>query len=122
MDEFEDETPELEYATPADLAEVDLAEEDYDLGNGKKLRLRALTRLEMMRSSKLDNDRPKQEQYLLSIAVIKPTLTPADVAKWQRAKSFMEVERVARRINALSGVGKDAAKSGLPDDGESAGV
>jgi hypothetical protein len=119
MDEFEDEGQELEYATPADLAEVDLKEEDYDLGNGKKVRIRALTRLEMIRGGKLDDDRAKQEQYLLSTAVVKPTLTPADVARWQRAKSFMDVERVARKINELSGVGKDAAKSDVPGDGES---
>jgi len=119
VSEFDD-GQELEYATPADLAEVDLPEEDYDLGNGKKIRIRALTRAEMMRATRLDDNRPKQEQYLLSVAVIRPTLTEQDVAAWQRAKSFMDVEQVARRINALSGVGKDAAKSDLLGDGATA--
>lgn len=117
-----DETNELEqqYATFDDLTIVDLPEEDYLLPSGKLLRIRALTRAESIRASKLEGDRAKQEQALLSMAVLRPKMTPDQVARWQASKAFMEVERVARAINKLSGVGADAAKSDLPDDGEPA--
>jgi hypothetical protein len=123
MSEYdEDEATELELISPEALFEPALIEEDYQVRPGFKMRIRALSRLEMMRAQKLDEDRPKQEQYLLSVAVLRPVLTPGDVARWQRAASVGEIERVARRVNALSGIGKDAAKSDLSDDGESAGA
>jgi hypothetical protein len=119
MSELTEEPDATMYATADDLFVVDLPEEDYILPSGKAMRIRALTRAEMMRSYKLEGDRPKQEQYLLSVAVLQPRLTEADVARFQKAKAFMVVEHVARAINRLSGVeSKDAAKSDLPEDGE----
>lgn len=113
------EDSETTYATADDLFVVDLPEEDYSLPSGKSLRIRGLTRAEMMRAGKLEDNRPRQEQYLLSTAVLVPRLTEQDVARWQRAKVFMEVEKVARAINRLSGVeSKDAAKSDLHEDGD----
>lgn len=113
---------EIVYASADDLFDVQLAEEDFEVRPGKWVHIRALTRDEMMRGGKLDDNRPKQEQFLLSRAVLNPVLTEADVARWQKAANFMEVEMVARRINTLSGVGKDAAKSGVHDDGDEPGA
>jgi hypothetical protein len=118
MDEMDDE--ERTFATPDDLFEVNLAEDDFEVRPGKWMHLRALSRAEMARAQRLEDNRAKQEQYLLSVAVLQPVLTEADVARWQRSASFMEVERVARRVNELSGIGKDAAKSDLHENGDDA--
>lgn len=117
MDERDDE---LELITTDELFEPHLAEEDFEVRPGRKMRIRALSRMEMMRSGKLEDNRPKQEQFLLATAVLAPKLTEDDVARWQRAANFMEVELVARAINRLSGVGRDAAKSDLHADGDAA--
>lgn len=111
-----------EYASADDLFVVDLPEEDYVLPTGKKIRIRAMTRAESIRAGKLDGDRAKQEQYLLSQAVLTPRLTEPEVARWQRSSKLMDVEGVARAINRLSGVGADAAKSDLSGDGVDAGA
>lgn len=114
MDSSED----LELISVEELFEPHLPEEDFELRPGKKIRIRALSRAESIRAQKLEENRAKQEQYLLSVAVVAPVLTEADVARWQRSARIMDVEEVARAINRLSGVGADAVKSDLHDDGD----
>lgn len=104
--------------TPDELFDVTLEEEDYEVRPGRWMRIRALTRAQMIRAGKLEEDRAKQEQYLLSVALVQPVLTVDEVARWQRSAAFMEVEKVARAINRISGVGKDAAKSDVHGDGD----
>jgi hypothetical protein len=101
-----------------ELFEVSLPEGDLEVRPGKWMRLRALSRAEMTRGQRLEENRAKQEQYLVSTASVNPKLTEADVAKWQRSSAFMELEQVGRKINELSGIKKGADKSDLSADGE----
>jgi hypothetical protein len=117
MEEREDQ---LELITVDELFDVSLPEGDVEVRPGKWMRVRALSRAEMTRAQKLEGNRVKQEQVLVSTASVNPKLTEEDVARWQRASAFMELERVGRKINELSGIGKDAAKSDVPDDGADA--
>jgi hypothetical protein len=119
MDQREEmDTEEHEIIGLDDLFEVSLPEEDFEVRPGKWMRLRALSRAEMTRAGRLEDNRAKQEQFLISTAVVSPKLTEADVARWQRSSAFMELERVGRKINELGGIGKDAAKSDLHEDGD----
>jgi hypothetical protein len=118
MEREEDPTEERQFIAADDLFDVSLPEEDFEVRPGKWMRLRALSRAEMTRGQKLEDNRAKQEQYLVSLASVNPKLTEADVARWQRSSAFMELERVGRKINELGGIGKDAAKSDLHEDGE----
>jgi hypothetical protein len=113
-----DPTGEREIISLDDLFDVSLPEADFEVRPGKWMRLRALSRAEMTWASRLEENRAKQEQYLVATAVISPKLTEADVAKWQRSSAFMELERVGRKINELGGIGTAAAKSDLSEDGE----
>ncbi|MFL6145580.1 MAG: hypothetical protein ACJ72N_27430 [Labedaea sp.] len=114
----EDLTEERQIIAVDDLFDVSLPEADFEVRPGKWMRLRALSRAEMTRAAKLEDNRAKQEQYLVSLACLEPKLTEADVARWQRSAAFMELERVGRKINELGGIGKDAAKSDLHEDGD----
>lgn len=83
------------------------------------LTVRGLSRFEfMLGGKKFGDDTVKQEAWILSIAVLEPKLSEADVAAWQKSSGPMEIEKVARKINELSGIGKDAAKSDVPGDGD----
>lgn len=117
MDSMEEE-PTREYASVDQILDTDLPEEDVEVRPGVWMRVRALTRAEMIRSGRLEENRARQEQFLVSIASIKPKLTEEDVARWQRASRFMELEKIGRKINELGGIGKDAAKSDVSDDGD----
>lgn len=79
--------------------------------------VRALSRMEFIRSLKLEDNRLKQEQFILSRAIVDPVMTEDDVAAWQRVSGFEEINSVATKINELSGIGKGADKSKVPGDG-----
>lgn len=75
------------------------------------VKFRALSRHEMIEAGKYgDGDNLKQERYILSRAMIDPELGEHDVAAWQKASVPGEINEVAKAINALSGIGPDAAK------------
>lgn len=76
--------------------------------------VRALSRMEMMISGKID-DSVKQERFILSKAMVDPEMTEEDVAAWQKASIPGEINAVAGKVNELSGIGKGADKSGLPE-------
>lgn len=81
--------------------------------------VRGLSRFELhLSSKKYPGDDIKQEQFVVSAAVLDPKLTEDDVATWQKMSGPDEINRVAKRINELSGIGKAAAKSGVPGDGD----
>ena len=87
-------------------------------GFDEPLIVRGMTRYELDQAQKHDA-RIEQEQYILSRCIVGPeTWTPADVAAWQKSGGYMEIEIVARKVNDLSGIGKGAAKSDVPADGD----
>ncbi len=80
------------------------------------VKFRALSRFEINEASRLHGEDPlKWEQYVLSRAMTDPVLTKDDVATWQKNSGGGEINEVALRINALSGLGKGADKSVVSD-------
>jgi hypothetical protein len=59
-----------------------------------------------------------QEAFLLSKAMVDPPLTEEEARAWQAGSPFGEINTVQLTINKLSGIGKAAAKSDVPGDGE----
>lgn len=103
--------------TTPDRAVMNTAPVSID-GFEEPLIVRGLTRYELDQSQKFSDDRIKQEQYILARCIVGPeTWTEGEVEAWQKSGGFMEIEVVARKINDLSGIGKAAAKSGVPGDG-----
>lgn len=80
--------------------------------------VRGLSRKEMIMLQRFENDRLRQDAMALHLGLVEPPMSEADVADWQAAGAAMEIERVAQKINKLSGIGKDAAKSGVSEDGD----
>ena len=78
---------------------------------------RELTRFEMVEVQELEADRQAQDQRALFFGIVDPELTMEEVAAFRKAWGNAVCERIARKVNELSGIGKDAAKSDLPRDG-----
>lgn len=100
------------YATVEALTTDVRDEEDYLFDSGVKVRIRALSRLEVLRAQKLrDAGLDVMEAHMIRCAIIRPVLRDVDVRAWMDATPAGELEPLTRRINALSGldVGADTA-------------
>lgn len=94
--------------------------EEVEIPGLGSVRIRALSRAELMMANRHDGDTLKWEQFTLSRAMVEPTMTESDVAAWQRASMADEINVVSMAVNKLSGIGQGADKSGVPDDGDGA--
>lgn len=107
-----------EYATKADLKRdrVKSHVEDYDLPGVGLIQITGISRGEFLIAQRNYPDDPRmQERFILSRAVLKPEgLTEQDVADWQEASGISEINELALKINAMSGLGKGADKSDVP--------
>jgi hypothetical protein len=75
------------------------------------VKIRALSRWEMMQASKKAGDDPLiQERYILACAMLDPVMGEDDVAAWQKSSVPGEINEVAKAVNKLSGIGPDSAK------------
>lgn len=106
---------EVRYASIEDITRKRVSEgEDYDLPGVGTLRIRGLSRAEFLAAQeRFPDNTTKQERYVLSRAVIQPKITEEIAGKWQAASGISEINELANRINAISGIGKGADKSGV---------
>lgn len=72
--------------------------------------VRGLTRYEMILAGKIDGEL-RQEQFILSAAMVDPEMSEEEVALWQKVSPPGEINTVATKINELSGIGQGAPKS-----------
>lgn len=88
---------------------------------GGSVKVRALTRAEVLDVRGLSKDPAKFERRLLSYAMVEPKLTEAEVKLWQENSTVTEIEDVTDKVMELSGL-KDRAeradKSRLQEDGD----
>lgn len=80
--------------------------------------VRGLTRFESIEIMKLEGDRQVQDTQALVYGLLEPEMSRDEIIAWRKSGALMEIEAVARKINELSGIGKDAAKSDVPADGD----
>lgn len=104
------------YASLAELTApevpVSSREEDYTLESGLTVKIRPLTRLEVLAVNKLQGlDTGQKEQKYLSMAMVLPRMTEADVRKWQGASAAGELEPLVERVQVISGLTKKGAKA-----------
>lgn len=85
-------------------------------GVNEVIEVRGMNRGEMLHLGKLSDNEGQAvaEQYMLSSCMLDPKMTMEDVADWQTSGPGMEMHPVVLKVNALSGAGKDAEKSGVP--------
>lgn len=98
---------------------VELNTADVEIEGVGTVKVRGLSRFELLvAQKKYPDDTLKQERFILAAALVDPLLTEDEVAQWQQSSLPMEINAVAEVVNRLSGIGKDAAKSDVPADGD----
>lgn len=98
---------------------VEVATEDVAIPGVGTVKVRALSRFEVLLAQKKHpDDALAQERFTLSTAMLDPKLTEDEVGQWQRGSMPNEINAVSSVVNRLSGIGKDAAKSDVPADGD----
>lgn len=95
-----------------------LAEREIPLDGVGTVRVRALSRAEALKVQGQQMSTAKMERVLLSLAMVDPVLTEDDVAEWQKVSGAGELQTVVEVVTDLSGMRQEAAKSGVPGDGE----
>lgn len=80
--------------------------------------VRGLSRHEMIEVFKLEGDRQRQDNLAVWYGTLDPKMTQDEVMAWRKTGTNEEIEKIAKKINELSGVGKDAAKSDVHGDGD----
>lgn len=90
-----------------------LPEQDVEIPGVGAVRVRSLTRAEVLaiRSRPIAVD--EMERVLLEAAMVAPKLTAAEVLKWQESVSAGELEPITRAIAVLSGLDDSAAKEAV---------
>lgn len=87
-------------------------ERDVELDGVGTVRVRALTRADVMWSRGAKGD-DAQECRMLSRALVDPVLTPDECATWSEMAPAGEFVKVMDAVRDLSGMGDGAAKSGV---------
>lgn len=103
-----------EYASVDDLTagSLDDGAEDLTLPSGKVVRVRGLSRYELMFNGKGTEDNALIERRNVVSCLVQPKLTLAQVEAWQR-KSVAggDFKVLSEKIRELSGLGEGADKS-----------
>lgn len=90
-----------------------LPEIDYELDGLGTIRIRALSRAEVMgcRNVKAGPGQAEAiERKMLALALVDPELTEAEVGRWQKASPAGELEPVTDKIAEMSGMKDESAK------------
>jgi hypothetical protein len=87
------------------LFKARLPEEEYELPGLGVLRIRGLSRGEVLAAQHDDPTLAVFERRLLAHGIVDPKLTVTDVGRWQEASPAGEMEPLIKRIEGLSGIG-----------------
>jgi hypothetical protein len=113
-----------EYASADDLAgsdELDVNAEDVTLPSGRKVRVRGLSRYELMVLGKNIDDPALVERRHVIACMVAPQLTAAQVEAWQkRSTAGGDFKVLSEKIRDLSGIAEGAQKSPVREDGSGA--
>lgn len=102
-----------EYASVEDLTSDEVSDNtrDVTLPNGRVVRVRGMSRMELMLSRKGTEDAGEIERRMLSYCMVAPEMTVRQVEAWQKASGPMVIAPVTEAIRELSGLGEGADKS-----------
>lgn len=111
---------EIEYASVDDLTsdEIQSGTADVTLPNGKVVKVRGLSRFELLLSGKGTDDTALMERRNVARCMVAPPMTEKQVEAWQRGSSPVALGLVTKAIRELSGLGEGADKSDVSADGD----
>lgn len=116
----------LRYATLDDLLRPNdpapsTREEDYEMDSGLVVRIRPLTRAEVLKINGMKGlDTAARESHYLSRALVEPRMTPDNVAAWQARGLAGDIGELVERVQHISGLdpkGEKAAAKEFPRSG-----
>jgi CxxC motif-containing protein (DUF1111 family) len=93
------------------LAATEPETRDVDLPNGKQVKVRGMSRMELILTRKGTEDPAVIEQRMLAYCMVVPTMTAKQAEAWQKASPPMVIAPVTEAIRELSGLGEGADKS-----------
>jgi hypothetical protein len=101
------------YATVDDLtARVEHPTRDVTLPNGKVVKVRGLTRAELIAGGQATEDPAEVERRNVAVCLLAPRMTVAEVRRWQKLPgSVAALAAISNAIRDLSGLGEGAQKS-----------
>jgi hypothetical protein len=115
------EEAEVEYASATSLlAPVEqAATQDVELPNGAVVKVRGLTRRELLDAGHATDDNALIEARNVAAGLLVPKMSLVQIQEWQRsAGSVVAFARVTNAIRDLSGLGAGADKSNLDTAGD----
>jgi hypothetical protein len=110
-----------EYASADDLeaGDLDLDGEDLTLPSGRKVRVRGLSRHELMFNGRGTDDSELIERRNVATCLVIPKMTVKQVENWQRkSPAGGDFKVLSERIRDLSGLAEGAQKSGVDSAGD----
>ncbi len=90
-----------------------LPEEDVEVAAGT-VRVRGLSRAEVLDLQKHANDLGVLECHILALGLVDPPLSFEEAEGYYAVAAAGDVDRIVEAISILSGLNKDAQKSGVP--------
>lgn len=96
-----------------DLLKKRFGVEDVEIPNVGTVKVRALTRGEALQVQGVEMPVAEMEQRLVSLAMVEPKLTEAEVKEWQDNSTAGEIQAVTEVIVRLSGMEQGAAKEAM---------
>lgn len=105
----------VDYASADDLVAGDLGDgEDLTLPSGRTVRVRGLSRHELIFGGKGTEDNALIERRNVVACLLQPKMTIAQVEAWQRnSLAGGDFRALSEKIRDLSGLGEGADKSAL---------
>jgi hypothetical protein len=88
-----------------------LGEGEHEIAGVGTVRIRGLSRAEVLEMRNLEGGAIATDRRMLSLAMLDPTLTEDEVAAWQRTSNPDEIEKLTLAIADLSGMGDGANKA-----------
>jgi hypothetical protein len=87
-----------------------LPEADVEVADIGTVRVRGLSRAEVLSVQQTQGAAAAIERKMLALALLDPKLTEKEVQKWQEASDAGEIEPVTNKVVELSGMDPEAAK------------
>lgn len=108
------------YATADDLAadEVSSNTKDVTLPNGKVVKVRGLSRFELLLNGKGTEDPAVIECRNIATCMVEPPMTVKQVEAWQKRSGPKTLAVITEAIRDLSGLGEGAGKSDVAEAGD----
>ena len=98
----------------AALLAARIGEADHEIDGVGTVRIRGLSRQEVIDLQALDGGVDVRERRMVSLGLVDPQLSEDEVAQWQGSSLAGEIEALTVAIGNLSGLGVKADKSGVP--------